>query len=161
MVKKLITLFVVLALLAVTFSAALAEAAPGTCPRGETVRVGGRQGFHSSNSDFKCQTKVYKYASSAAPVPRDLKFVRPVMSLENKTVQPKSVVFGGKTQVYFDLNQNQQKAWKAGRLAIYFYDTTTKTWYRLPSSRQAMKGNIFRLVSSIYDFGLYGLAMQK
>ncbi len=161
MSKKLFSVLIVLALLLSTFSIAFAETAPGTCPRGQTVRVAGRQGFQSSNSDFKCQTKAYKVKTSAAPAPRNLKFVRPIMTLENKTVQPKGVVFSGRSQVYFDLNKNQQKAWKQGRLAIYYYDKVTKTWYKLPSSRQAMKGNTFRLVSSIYNFGLYGLAMQR
>lgn len=161
MYKKLFSVLIVFVMLVSTFSIAFAETAPGTCPRGNTVRVGGKQGFHSTNPDFKCQTKAYKVKTSAAPVPRNLKFVRPVMNLENKTIQPKGVVFSGKAQVYFYLNKNQQKAWKQGRLAIYFYDKVTKTWYKLPSSRQAMKGNAFRLVSPIYNYGLYGLAMQK
>lgn len=161
MSKKLFSVLIVFVLLVSTFSVAFAETALGTCPRGNTVRVGGKQGFHSSNSDFKCQTRAYRVKPSAAPVPRSLKFVHPVMTLENKTVQPKSVVFSGKTQVYFYLNQNQQKAWKAGRLAVYYYDKVTKTWYKLPSSRQEMKGNQFRLVSSIYNYGLYGLAMTR
>jgi len=161
MSKKLFSVLIVFVMLVSTFSIAFAETAPGTCPRGNTVQVSGKQGFHSSNSDFKCQTKAYRIKNSKAPVPKELKFVRPIMTLENKTIQPKSVVFSGKTQVYFYLNKNQQNAWKQGRLAVYYYDKLTKTWYKLPSSRQEMAGNKFRLVSSIYNYGLYGLALQR
>jgi hypothetical protein len=83
------------------------------------------------------------------------------MSLEKKTVQPDSVVFSGKAQVYFDLNANQEKAWKAGKLAIYKYDKFTKTWSKLSSAQAASVPRGFRIASRIYDFGLYGLAMVK
>ena len=65
------------------------------------------------------------------------------MRLESKTVQPASVVFSGKTQVYFDLNKNQEKAWKAGVLAIYFYDPVTKTWAKLSNPGLAWQIHLF------------------
>ncbi len=161
MSKKWLSLLIAVVLLLSTVGTALAETAPGTCPRGETVRVGGKQGFHSSNSDFKCQTKAYNVKVSAAPAPKALKFVRPIMSLEKKTVQPDSVVFSGKTQVYFDLNKNQEKAWKAGKLAIYYYDKFTKTWTKLSSAQAVSVPRGFRIASGINNFGLYGLAMVR
>ncbi len=57
MSKKWFSVFIAVVLLLTTVGTALAETAPGTCPRGQTVRVGGKQGFQSSNTDFKCQTK--------------------------------------------------------------------------------------------------------
>lgn len=161
MSKKWLSLFIALVLLLSVVGTALAETAPGTCPRGQTVRVGGKQGFQSTNTDFKCQTKAYNVKVSAAPAPKDLKFVRPIMSLEKKTVQPDSVVFGGKDQVYFDLNSNQEKAYKAGKLAIYYYNKATKTWTKLSSAQAPSVPRGFRIASTINNFGLYGLAMVR
>ena len=160
MSKKWVSILLAVVLLAATFSTVFAEAAPGTCPHNRTVKVG-RQGFFSTNPDFACQTNARRASAATAPVPSYFKFVRPLLRLESKTVQPASVVFSGKTQVYFDLNKNQEKAWKAGVLAIYFYDPTTKTWTKLSSSRMPMKGNTFRLAAPIYKYGLYGLAKTK
>lgn len=160
MSKKWFALFIAVVLLVATFSAAFAEAAPGACPHKGAVRVG-RQGFMSSNPDFACQTKASRVNASAAPVPSSFKFVRPLLRLESKTVQPASVVFSGKTQVYFDLNKNQEKAWKAGVLAIYFYDPDAKTWTKLSSYQSPLKGSAFRVAASISKYGLYGLAKTK
>lgn len=160
MSKKWFAVFVAVVLLLVTFSTVFAEAAPGACPHSGAVKVG-RQGFMSSSPDFPCQIKASRVNVSAAPVPKNLKFVRPLMRLESKTVQPASVVFSGKTQVYFDLNKNQEKSWKAGVLAIYFYDPTTKTWTKLSSSQVPLKGNTFRVAASISKYGLYGLAKTR
>jgi hypothetical protein len=157
MSKKWISILLAVVLLAATFSTVFAEAAPGTCPHNRTVKVG-RQGFFSTNPDFACQTNARRVNASAAPVPSTLKFVRPLLRLESKTVQPASVVFSGKTSVFFDLNKNQEKAWKAGVLAIYFYNPNLKTWTKLSSSSLPMKGSAFRIGSPIYQYGLYGLA---
>ncbi len=157
MSKKWISILLAVVLLAATFSTVFAEAAPGTCPHNRIIRAG-RQGFISTNPDFACQTNARRVNASAAPTPKSLKFVRPLLRLESKTVQPASVVFSGTTRVYFDLNKNMQNAYKQGRLAIYFYDPVSKTWTKLYSSRMAMKGNIFRLTSYVYKYGIYGLA---
>lgn len=160
MSKKWFALFLSIVLLLASFSTVFAEAAPGACPHKGPLKVG-RQGFISSSPDFACQVNAARVNTSAAPAPRNLKFVRPIMRLESKTVQPASVVFSGKTQVYFDLNKNQEKAWKAGVLAIYFYDPVTKTWAKLSGSRLPLKGSTFRVGAYIYKYGLYGLAKTK
>jgi len=151
-------------ILATTFGTALArpagEVAPGTCPHSLTVRVG-KGGFHSTNADFPCQTEAYQVRAQAAPVPKTLKFIRPVLRLEQKTVQPRGVVFSGKATVFFDLNKNQEKAWNQGVLAIYYYNLSTRSWQKLSSSRVEVKGKIFRISSSIWDYGYYGLAKVK
>lgn len=160
MSKKWFSIFIAVVLLLASFSTVFAEAAPGACPHKGPVKVG-RQGFMSSSPDFACQVNAGRVNASAAPVPKTLKFVRPIMRLESKTVQPASVVFSGRTQVYFDLNKNQEKAWKAGVLAIYFYDPDTKTWAKLSSSQIPMKGATFRVGAYIFKYGLYGLAKTK
>ena len=158
MSKKWFSLIIVFALLAITVGTALAEAAPGTCPHANTVRVG-KGGFYSTNADFPCQTNATSIRVSAAPTPKNLTFVRPLMYLSKKTVQPDSVVFSGKTRAFFDLNKNQEKAWKTGVLAVYFYDMNTRTWQKLPSYQMAVKG--FRVASNIWDYGYFGLAKTK
>jgi hypothetical protein len=160
MSKKWLTLFIVFAMLAITVGTALAEAAPGTCPHSNTVRVG-KGGFFSTNADFPCQTNATSVRVSSAPAPKTLQFVRPLMYLSKKTVQPDGVVFSGKTRAFFDLNKNQEKAWKAGVLAVYFYDMNTRTWMKLPSSQWVMKGKTFRIGSNIWDYGYYGLAKTR
>ena len=160
MSKKWFSILIVVVLLASTFSVALAEVTPGTCPHGETVKVG-RQGFRSTNTDFPCQTEAYAVRASSAPTPKTLKFVRPLLRLESKTVKPEAVVFSGKTLVYFDLNKNQEKAWKSGVLAVYYYDLTTRTWNKLSSAQVPLKGKGFRVSSRIYHYGYFGLAKTK
>jgi len=160
MSKKWLSLIIVFTLLAITVGTALAEAAPGTCPHSNTVRVG-KGGFYSTNPDFPCQTNATSVRASAAPASKSVTFVRPLMYLSKKTVQPDSVVFSGKTRAFFDLNKNQEKAWKAGVLAVYFYDLTTRTWQKLPSSQMVLKAKGFRIASNIWDFGYYGLAKTK
>ena len=160
MSKKWLSLLIVFALLAITVGTALAEAAPGTCPHSRTIRLG-KGGFYSTNPDFACQTNAYSVRASAAPTPKTLSFVRPLMQLTKKTVQPDSVVFSGKTRAFFDLNKNQEKAWKAGVLAVYYYDMTTRTWQKLPSYQMVLNVKGFRIASNIWDFGYYGLAKTK
>ena len=163
MSKKWLTLTIVLIMLALTCGEALAkplqEVAPGKCPHPLTIRMG-KQGFYSSNPDFACQTTTHNVPAHSAPAPKNLKFVRAVMSLESKTTKPRSFVFAGTTQAFFDLNANQAKAWKAGTLAVYYYNKDTHTWSKIASFQQTgPKG--FRIASNIYNYGMLGLAKVK
>jgi hypothetical protein len=64
--------------------------------------------------------------------------------------------------VFFNLNKTQLAQWKAHTLAIYYLNTSKKTWTKLPTTWSGSgKTGSGRLSAAAVGFGTYGLGMTK
>lgn len=65
----------------------------------------------------------------------------------------------GQTYIFFDLTRAQEQSFKNGELAIYGYNTSTRTWSKLPTFSVA--GAMSRVSTVATGFGDYALGMPQ
>lgn len=132
---------------------------------GQTVDFSnGREGVYMQNSSTNGELDLSRMSTTKAlHTPQGVRFNQPVIDFQVDNANGvQDTYLHGLTYVYFNLSNSELNAWMNGTLAVYHYNSTTKTWSEMPSF-QVDRGNTSgnRIAAVVTAYGEYGLGRTK
>jgi len=132
---------------------------------GQTVDFSnGREGIYMQNSSTNGELDLTRIsATQLLHVPKGLHFTDLVINFQVANANGvQDTYLHGLTYIYFNLSKSEFDAWSNDTLAIYQYNSTTKTWSAMPSFQVDLGSTgVYRIAAVATGYGEYGLGSAK